>query len=52
MDQTTRLYQIRRTCCEMLADRTYLVADVSGRGGGGEGGLGGVAPPGALRLAG
>ncbi|GBF99327.1 DNA-directed RNA polymerase II and IV subunit-like [Raphidocelis subcapitata] len=27
MDQTTRLYQIRRTCCEMLADRSYLVAD-------------------------
>jgi DNA-directed RNA polymerase I, II, and III subunit RPABC1 len=27
MDQTTRLYQIRRTCCEMLADRGYLVGD-------------------------
>lgn len=25
VDQTTRLYQIRRTCCEMLADRGYLV---------------------------
>jgi hypothetical protein len=29
MDVSTRLYQIRRTCCEMLADRGYLVAEVS-----------------------
>ena len=28
MDVSTRLYQIRRTCCEMLADRGYLVAEV------------------------
>ncbi|KAI8465936.1 MAG: RNA polymerase [Monoraphidium minutum] len=27
MDQTTRLYQIRRTCLEMLADRDYLVGE-------------------------
>ncbi|KIY98887.1 DNA-directed RNA polymerase II subunit E [Monoraphidium neglectum] len=27
MDQTTRLFQIRRTCLEMLSDRDYLVAE-------------------------
>jgi hypothetical protein len=32
MDQTTRLFQIRRTCLEMLSDRDYLVAEV-GHGG-------------------
>ncbi len=32
MDYLTRMYQIRRTCWQMLRDRGYLVAEVRGSG--------------------
>lgn len=30
MDYLTRMYQIRKTVCEMLGDRGYLVPEVGG----------------------